>query len=670
MAITQVDRDSQIKSGTGYAWVTNTSTGAMSTTGTSVTASSAVATDANGLPVASVTTAAQLAYLQGLTSLVNGDIIFVNSGNLADAGISSANLFLRTGTVAATGAFNLGSHQINNLSDPTSPQDAATKNYVDNLVNGITWKSEVQAATTANLTATYSNGASGVGATLTNSGTQAAFSVDGYSASLNDRILVKNQTTTFQNGIYYVSTVGSGSTNWVLTRSLDMDTPAEVPAATVLVEEGTANADTGWICTTQPPVTIGTTAITFVLFGTVNTYFAGNGLDLSGNTFSISTDNSLTANAGNSHPSLIVKESVTGAISTVADGIAVQVDNSTVAISGNQVIVKAGGITNTQVSSSAAIAYSKLNLSGSIVNSDINASAAIAASKLAAAGSSTQIQYNNSGTFGASADFTWTNSTDTLTITGNSASPVININKDVSPSPSAIKFNSTDGSASYAGISFLTIQSLPTLLIGNNTANGPVLIETEDGTWNFGADGGLELQFPGNTITSYIKFDDSGSNSVSISAPMTVTATYSLYWPVAQSTGTQVLTNDGSGNLSWASTLTTVLPSAEIFVGNASNVATATAVTGDVSITNTGVTSISSGLAAHIVTREVPSGTINGSNVTFTLAHTPVAGTECIYLNGLLQNVGGGNDYTISGATITFVTAPESGSVILVNYIK
>lgn len=79
----------------------------------------------------------------------------------------------------------------------------------------------------------------------------------------------------------------------------------------------------------------------------------------------------------------------------------------------------------------------------------------------------------------------------------------------------------------------------------------------------------------------------------------------------------------------------------------------------------------SSGLtSSNFVTREVPSGTINGSNTAFTLANTPVAGSEEVFLNGMIQNVGAGNDYTISGATITMLTAPISGDVILVNYRK
>jgi len=79
----------------------------------------------------------------------------------------------------------------------------------------------------------------------------------------------------------------------------------------------------------------------------------------------------------------------------------------------------------------------------------------------------------------------------------------------------------------------------------------------------------------------------------------------------------------------------------------------------------------SSGLtASNFVDKETPSGTINGSNVTFTLANTPTAGTEHLYLNGILQRSGSGNDYTISTNTITFTTAPVSGDILLASYRK
>src|SRR6266700_4307577 len=114
---------------------------------------------------------------------------------------------------------------------------------------------------------------SGVGATLTNSGTQAAISIDGVSLAANDRLLVKNQATAAQNGIYKVTTVGSGSTNWVLTRTTDFNTAADtgvVEGAFTIIEEGTSNAGTFWIETGAGPFTIGTTAITFTQLQVTN----------------------------------------------------------------------------------------------------------------------------------------------------------------------------------------------------------------------------------------------------------------------------------------------------------------------------------------------------------------------------------------------------------------
>lgn len=150
--------------------------------------------------------------------------------------------------------------------DPTVALGAATKQYVDAIATGIDIKEPVYAATTGALTATYANGASGVGATLTNSGAQAAFSVDGVSPALNSRILVKNQGSTFENGIYTLTTVGSGASNWVLTRATDFDQAADINSGDlIIVENGTANAATGWL-ETATVVTMGTDPITFNQF--------------------------------------------------------------------------------------------------------------------------------------------------------------------------------------------------------------------------------------------------------------------------------------------------------------------------------------------------------------------------------------------------------------------
>ena len=157
--------------------------------------------------------------------------------------------------------------------DPTTNLGLATKQYVDAVVTQINYHEAVVAATTANITATYSNGTSGVGATLTNSGTQVAFSIDGVSPAVNARVLVKNQTTQAQNGIYTLTTVGSGSTNWVLTRATDADNnPAgEMKNGDeVFCSSGTLNSGKSFInSTTVDPIVIGTTAITF------SEYYAG-----------------------------------------------------------------------------------------------------------------------------------------------------------------------------------------------------------------------------------------------------------------------------------------------------------------------------------------------------------------------------------------------------------
>jgi hypothetical protein len=144
--------------------------------------------------------------------------------------------------------------------DGTNWFSLASENWVTNNFKTL---SPCFIATTSNLTAVYSNGTSGVGATLTNSGTQAIFSVDNVTPAVNDRVLVKNQTSAFQNGIYVVTTLGSASTNWVLTRTTDYDVKAQMIRGDVIsVISGDVNNTSLWMMTSIVN-TIGTDAINF-----------------------------------------------------------------------------------------------------------------------------------------------------------------------------------------------------------------------------------------------------------------------------------------------------------------------------------------------------------------------------------------------------------------------
>lgn len=200
--------------------------------------------------------------------------------NAAHSAINLSALAVPTADVS------FATYKLTNLGTPVSAADAATKQYVDDVAQGLNIHAASYAATTANLNATYSNGTSGVGATLTNAGANAAFSVDGVSPSLNARILVKNQTTTSQNGIYVLSTVGDGSTPWVLTRATDFDSAVEIAGGDfTFVDAGSTLANTGWVCVDEV-TTVGTDPIVFQQFSGAGTYTASNGVQLVGSNFS------------------------------------------------------------------------------------------------------------------------------------------------------------------------------------------------------------------------------------------------------------------------------------------------------------------------------------------------------------------------------------------------
>lgn len=326
------------------------------------------------------------------------------------------------GSQAHTADQSMGGFKLTNVATPTSDTDAATKGYVDGVAAGLDTKASVKVATTAagTLSTSFANGQT----------------VDGVTLVTGDRILVKNQATGSENGIYTVNASGSP------TRATDADTNAEVTSGMfVFVEQGTANADSGWVLTTDGAVVLGTTSLTFTQFSGAGQVTAGAGLTKTGNTIDVG-------------------------------GTA------------NRIVVSADSID---------------------IGTDVT---------------------TNAGT-----------------------------------------------------------QSLTNKTMTDTTNNV--------------AAKGLH----------------SATTVVSVSAA------------TAPSSG-QVLTATSSTTATWQS------PAG----------------------------------APTFVTRETPTGLVNGSNTSYTLANTPIAGSEMLFLNGVLQDPGAGQDYTISGNTITYLTAPATGDKLRISY--
>jgi hypothetical protein len=188
--------------------------------------------------------------------------------------------------------------------DPVSALQAATKQYVDTIAAaGIHYHDPVRVESPTNLNATYDNGTSGVGATLTNAGTLEAITIDGVALSSADRVLVYNQTNAAHNGIYTVTTVGDGSTAWVLTRATDADSYAVSDPDSFgegdafFVKEGDTGAGELYVMNTSGTITFGTTNITFSVIAETAVYSAGNGLTLTGTTFSADAGTGVTVDA-------------------------------------------------------------------------------------------------------------------------------------------------------------------------------------------------------------------------------------------------------------------------------------------------------------------------------------------------------------------------------------
>jgi hypothetical protein len=674
---TQLGTKKAIATGNSYKWETTGATGDLQET--TVTASRAVATDANGLPVASATTATELGYVNGVTSAIQTQF--------------TGKLSLTGGTMS--GAIAMGTNKITGMGNPTLDQDAATKIYVDSVAQGLNIHSPADYGTIGALPAVTGAG-SQASHTLT-ANANGELSIDGNSTwfdivndlSVNDnllplgagpgfrasRVLVKNQVNAVNNGIYAVQDKGSLKATGTIT----VTDNAALSGATVTVNAvvltegvewtrsvGDANATAASIAsaiTTATATTLCTaTSATNVVTITANTGgTAGNSIALASSQVVYLLVSGANLGGGTDAPFVLVRyndfngvpagEVSTGDFVFVALGT-VNTGSGWVVTSGTGVIVvDTGTIVWSQFSQAAAYtAGNGINITGTVI-------------KLADFGTSGNILVGSSAS-GAPA----------ASVAMSGEATIINTGA-VTLSNAAVIGKVLTGFVSGAG----AVTSSDSILAAIQHLDGNVA---------------LKVAKAGDTMTGALTINPatnqlilggvSGGKKVTITSPEPALDRV-LTIPIATgnrnfllSGEAQIVAADISATAAIALSQLASIGDGNIIVGAVTTgTATAVAMSGDVTITNTGVTAVASSFLkdSRIVTRENPPalghGLINSSNRVFTLVNTPELGTESVYLNGILQNSGAGNDYQIASGTITFESGnePQTGSVLLVSYI-
>ena len=345
-------------------------------------------------------------------TIVNGDIsasaaiadtklaTISSSGKVANSATTATDANTASAIVARDASGNFTANLITVNTTPTANGHAASKAYVDNVASGMNWHVAVKAASTANSGATYNNGTAGVGATLTSDTNRTIANIDNASVVVGNRILMKDQTDAKQNGIYVVTTLGSGSTPWVLTRATDANnsTPGQVaPGDAVYVQSGTVNANQAFIETAEGTgtgfaVILGTDSLTWTQFTGAANLTAGNGLTRTGNSIdvvsstlnvtadavdlvTVSQTNTTGGNLANGIVSAITVDSygrVTGyqtgaqnVASTSNKGIA-SFDSASFTVTSGNVVIKSAGVSNSQLAnSSVTIGTTEISLGAS-----------------------------------------------------------------------------------------------------------------------------------------------------------------------------------------------------------------------------------------------------------------------------------------------------------------
>jgi hypothetical protein len=481
---------------------------------------------------------------------------------------------------------------------PTTNTDIVNKQYADAIASGIHFHEAVELATTAALPAnTYNNGTSGVGATLT-ANANGALSVDSTLTVVNYRVLVKNEVTQANNGVYTVTQVGSAGTPYILTRATDFDTAGSGvdqidEGDFFLVTSGTANANTAWVQQTPPPIVVGTTAIVFQQFAAPITYTAGTGLNESpAYTFNIA-NTTVSANTYGSASAVPV-------FAVNAQGQLTSVTNTNIAISGSAVSGaisgQAGSVANA-LTLGTYLTGTSYN-GGTAVTATVDATSANTASKVVARDASGDFA---AGTITATLSGNATNVSGTVAFANGGTGETTRQAAMDALAGATTSGQYLRGNGSDVVMSAIQVADVPTL---NQSTTGNATTATTANNLAGGSAGTIPYQSAAGT-TAMLAIGSSGQvlQSNGASAPSWVAAT------AAANNGTLTLAVSGTG-----------LSGSQTFTANQAGNATFT-VTSNATNANTASTIVardgSGNFSAGTITASL-TGNASGSAATFT----------------------------------------------------